>query len=143
MMTIATLLILVPQARATCSISATGVNFGNYDPSAANPNDSTGNISYRCNQKDPITIFLSKGNAPTFTPRQMRSGGETLNYNLYRDATRSSIWGDSTGGTTVYSDPAPPGRNETVTVSIFGRIPPSQDVAAGAYGDNITVTINW
>ncbi len=137
------LLIGVPHALAACSISVTGVNFGAYDPMATNPNDSTGNVSYRCNQNDAVTISLSRGNAPTFAPRQMRSGNEVLNYNLYRDATRSSIWGNATGGTVVYFDPAPPGRNVTVTVPIFGRIPPGQDVAVGTYSDNITVTANW
>jgi spore coat protein U-like protein len=139
----AVLLVVASQALAACSITVTGVNFGAYDPSATNPNDSTGNVSYRCNQNDAVTISLSRGNAPTFAPRQMRSGNEVLNYNLYRDATRSSIWGDATGGTVVYLDPAPPGRNVTVTVPIFGRIPPGQDVAVGTYSDNITVTANW
>jgi len=142
-MTVVLLLIVVPQALAACSISVTGVNFGTYDPSATNSNDSTGNVSYRCNQNDAVTISLSRGNAPTFAPRQMHSGNEVLNYNLYRDATRSSIWGDATGGTVVYFDPAPPGRSVTVTVPIFGRIPPGQDVAIGTYSDNVTATANW
>jgi spore coat protein U-like protein len=141
--TIATLLVLAPQAFAACSISATGVNFGTYDPSAGSPNDSTGSVTYRCNRRDPITIFLSRGNAPTFAPRQMRNGVEIMNYNLYRDATRTTIWGDGTGGTSVFFDPAPPGRDERVTISIFGRIPPGQDVASGTYSDNITATVNW
>lgn len=142
-MTVVVLLIVVPQALGACSISVTGVNFGAYNPLAANPNDSTGNVRYRCNRRDQVRISLSRGNAPTFNPRQMRSGNEVLNYNLYRDATRSSIWGDATGGTVVYVDPAPPGRNITVTVPIFGRISPGQDVAVGTYSDNITATANW
>lgn len=139
---IVTLLILAPQAFSACQIDATGVNFGNYDPFAPSPTDSTGSVNFRCSQSDPITIFLSRGNAPTFDPRQMRNGGEILNYNLYRDAGRSSIWGDSTGGTTVYADPAPP-RNQWITISIFGRIPSGQDVLAGVYTDSITATVNW
>jgi spore coat protein U-like protein len=141
--TAAILPMAIPHALAACSIGVTGVNFGAYDPMATNPNDSTGNVSYRCNRRDAVTISLSRGHASTFAPRQMRRGSEVLNYNLYRDATRSSIWGNGTGGTVVYFDPAPPGRNITVTVPIFGRIPPGQDVAVGTYSDDITVTANW
>ena len=140
---VATLLLFASQVLAACSIETIGVNFGTYDPSAPSPTDSAGSVSYRCNRQDPITILLSRGNAPTFNPRQMLNGTEVMTYNLYRDATRTAIWGDGTGGTSVFADPAPPGRNETVTISIFGRIPPGQDVAAGTYSDNITATVNW
>ena len=67
-----------------------------------------------------MQIQLDKGGAPTFTPRQMRRSGEILSYNLYLDSTRSTIWGDGTGGTQAYTRANPPlNQTATVTATIF------------------------
>jgi len=142
--TIATVLVLVQQALAVCSISTTGVNFGNYDSTAASPNDSTGSVTYRCNRKDPITISLNDGIWGNIAQRKMRSvSGDELSYSLYKDAARTEVWGGAGGQ--LYSDPDPLGRGagDAVTVPIYARIFPRQDVGAGTYSDSITVTINW
>jgi len=90
-----------------------------------------------------ITIDLSKGSAPSYFPRQMRKGAETMSYNLYLDAARVSGWGDGTGGTSRYGPMFPPLLGSPVTVTVYGRIPASQNVSAGAYTDTITATINF
>ena len=72
----------------------------------------------------------------------MLNGSEPLNYNLYRDAARTAIWGDGTGGTQVYSDPRTP-RNQNVTLTVYGRIPAGQDVSVGTYTNTVTATINF
>ncbi len=66
---------------------------------------------------------------------------DALNYNLYLDAARTSIWGDGTGGTALFTVAIPSGK--AVNVTIFGRIPAGQDVAAGSYSDSIVVTIQF
>jgi len=71
----------------------------------------------------------------------MVSGSEPLFYNLYRD--RQVIWGDGTGGTQAYLIKNPQGNNQDISVPIFGRIPPSQNVGVGSYSDTITVTLNF
>ena len=82
------------------------------------------------------------GGAPTFNPRRMLKGAEALTYNLYRDAARTTIWGDGTGGTQIYSViVTPPAR--PVDVPIYGRIPSGQDVTAGTYSNTITATIQF
>ncbi len=130
-------------AMAACTISTTPVSYGSYNVFSATPLDSSGTVTYRCGAADRnITITLNTGGAATFNPRQMLNGSEALNYNLYRDAARTTIWGDGTGGTQVYSDANPP-NNQNVTVTIFGRIPAGQDVTAGSYTNTITATINF
>lgn len=129
-------------AEAACTITTTAVTFGSYNVFAASADDGTGQISYRCTGPRPplVTIHLDKGGSPSFSPRQMRKGSATLGYNLYLDSTRSTIWGDGTGGTQIYTQANPPlGRN--INVSIFGRIPASQDVSAGTYSATVTATI--
>jgi spore coat protein U-like protein len=131
-------------AISSCSfVSTVGVNFGAYDVFNTSPTDSTGSITYSCTSLlGTITINLSKGSAPTYFPRQMRNGTDTLNYNLYLDAARVSVWGDGTGGTSRYGPVSPPLLSR-VTVTIYGRIPARQNVRVGSYTDTITVTINF
>src|SRR5215471_7622213 len=85
-------------AAPQCTISATSVNFGNYNVFAGTPTDSTATITLNCKGNAAnIVITLSKGAGPTYNPRTMLKGAETLDYNLFRDAARTSIWGDGSG----------------------------------------------
>ena len=123
----------------------TGVAFGNYD--VLNPAQTTmnGTISYSCFKfpaaGETVFITLSRGNAPTYSPRYMLSGAVHLNYNLYLDAGLTKIWGNGTGGSSQFSKRTLNG--VVVPVTIYGAIPAGQDVTPGAYNDTITVTINW
>lgn len=128
---------------AQCSISTTPVSFGTYNVFATAPTDSTGTIVYNCNGgARNILITFSRGNAPTFAPRFMLNGTEQLPYNLYRNAARTTIWGDGTGGSGLYLDTNPPNSTD-ISVTVFGRVPTGQDVSAGVYTDTVTVTINY
>lgn len=132
-------------AEAACTISATAVSYGTYDVFAASPDDSVGTVTYRCGNADHnISITLSAGGSGSYGARQLRpaSGSDRLNYNLYMDAARSSVWGDGTGGTTYYFIGNPP-NNTNVNLSVYGRIPAGQDVSIGSYTDTVIVTINF
>jgi spore coat protein U-like protein len=130
------------RVEAACSITTTGVSFGTYDVFQASPVDSTGSVRYQCTgSTGTFTISLGTGSSGTFQPRTMVSGAERLNYNLYLDAARTSIWGDATGGTSWFMESNASGK--PVTITVFGRIPPGQDVAAGTYTDTIIVTIQF
>ena len=127
----------------SCTISVTSVAFGNYNVFTTTPDDSTGTITYRCNSSAAnIWISLSDGSSTTFNPRTLRKGSEVLNYNLYTNAARTTIWGNGTGGTSVYSRGNPP-NNQNVNVTVYGRIPAQQDVSAGNYTDTVSAVINF
>ncbi len=127
----------------SCTISVTSVAFGNYNVFTTTADDSTGTITYRCNATAAnISISLSDGSSSTFSPRTLRKGSEILQYNLYRNAARTTIWGDGTGGTSVYTNANPP-NNSNVSVTIYGRIPAQQDVSAGSYTDTVSAVINF
>jgi spore coat protein U-like protein len=126
----------------SCTITAVGVSFGTYDVFSGSALDSTGSVTYNCiSVLTTITINLSRGGAPTFSPRQMFRSGEALGYNLYLDAARMTIWGDATSGTSHYA--VTPVLLSNVTVTIYGRIPARQDVSAGSYTDTVVATINF
>ncbi len=142
----AVVILLASPARvdaSQCSISTTQVIFGTYNVFSASPVDSTGTVSYRCNGNvQGLLITITKGHSGTFQPRTLTKGLEKLSYNLFRDAARTSIWGDFTGGTSAFIDLDPP-KNENVSLTVYGRVPPAQDISAGAYSDTVTVEVNF
>ena len=128
-------------AAESCSISATSVVFGSYNVFNASPVDTTGSVVYRCTGNvDAVAITMSRGRSQTFQPRELGKGTEKLTYNLYRDAARTTVWGDFSAGTWAYIDLSPPNKND-VSVTVYGRIPPGQDVTVGTYADTVTVVV--
>jgi spore coat protein U-like protein len=96
-------------------------------------------MSIKCSGGANSVISLSAGQSNNYASRVMRSGVNSLNYNLYTSAARDLVWGDGSGGSTVIST----GKNAGITLNIFGQIPAGQDAATGVYIDNISVTINF
>ena len=142
------------QARAVdCTIAANGVAFGVYDPTLTAPTDSTGNVTVRCTHSGGgasrinYTVSLSAGGSGDVARRQMRAGTATLDYNLYRDAARSLIWGTGTGGSGLVSGAVTVNRGHfqvsEVAYPIYGRIPAQQAIATGLYTDAIVVTLTF
>jgi spore coat protein U-like protein len=112
--------------------------FGNYDVFSATPLDTVATITYSCAAPATApTMSISRGNATSFSPRQMLNGASALNYNLYLDAARSQIWGDGSAGTSTYSCSMGSG----LSVSVYGRIFAQQNQPVGSYSDSLVVTI--
>jgi spore coat protein U-like protein len=133
---------------AGCSVAATAVNFGTYNPLSGTPDDAAGTVTFSCNLLGGLfmswTVSLSTGNSSSYSPRLLNSGVSTLSYNLYTSAAHASVWGDGTGVTSVMSDQRllVIGSN-TFNYPVYGRIPAGQDAAAGSYTDTIVVTVNY
>ncbi len=134
---------VTPTAEQSCTISTRSMNFGNYDPLADANVDGTTSIIYTCTKNKDIRIGLTEGSNHSFDPRAMVGpNGVTLEYNLYLDATRRSIWGSGQGYTEAYFDSKPP-RDTPVTVVVYGRIFRNQDVPAGEYADMVLASIHF
>jgi spore coat protein U-like protein len=122
--------------QARCTVSATSVDFGNIDPTV--DSDQTGTITVQCTKGSTATISLNEGAGPA--GRQMAGpGGDTLTYELYRDAGRTLIWGTGNGGlavTQLYGSSAP------IDFTVYGRIPSGQvNAGVGSYNDIVKKTI--
>jgi spore coat protein U-like protein len=130
-------LLMTTRAEAACTITTTSVAFGTYDVFGATPDDANGTVRISCTPRENIQVRLSRGSSATFNPRTLRSGANILNYNLFRNVARTQIWGDGTAGTSVFA--ANNVRNTTLTV--FGRVPASQDATVGNYSDTIVATV--
>ena len=112
------------QASISCTITSTpNVAFGsNVNPLSPSPTDTSGTISYTCSNNDLLsgyaaTLCFNVGasvNGAT-NPRQMRdTAGDTLNYQLYQDSTRSNVWGSQNG------PPTPVMVNISLNPTLFG-----------------------
>jgi spore coat protein U-like protein len=71
----------------------------------------------------------------------MVSGANRLDYNIFVDAARTTVW---TSVPVVNASQGCQGQcGNGVYVSFYGRIYALQDAAVGTYGDSVTVTINF
>ena len=127
-----------------CTISTAPVNFGAYDPVAANataPLDGTGTVTITCTKGAPAKVGLNPGsNAEGTTRRMSGSAAAYLTYELYKDATHSTVWGDSVD--TALDVPAAPNRNPR-SFMVYGRVAAAQDATVGNYTDTVVATVNF
>ena len=135
-------MLLPVSADAACSINATPVPFGPSDRLhvRASRFDGHGVVPLHRERTEPHD-YAEQGRSGSYS-RAMQSGAGQLAYNLYRDASRATVWGDGTGGTGTYQMARPP-RNQWVDVTVFGRIAPGQDASIGSYADSVIVTLEY
>jgi spore coat protein U-like protein len=127
--------------QAVCEVTATDLSFGNYTSQSGTPLLGTTVVQATCTPNSSYNIGLNAGTSPgaTVNTRKMVSGASILNYQLYRDASRSEIWGNTVGVDAVSGS----GTGLAQSVTVFGSIPAKQVVPAGNYQDTITVTIYY
>lgn len=126
-----------------CTISATPMAFpGGSTLTTAQTAASALNV--RCSNTLPYAISLNGGGSNAVTARRMSltTGGvtTTVNYQLYRDANRTLIWGDGTGGTVTYTAN---GTGNSAQIPVYGLVPVQATPVPGDYSDTITATISF
>ena len=127
-----------------CTITTAPVTFGAYDPVAANataPLDAIGSVTVACTKGAVAKVGLNGGANAQGTTRRMGQGtAEYLTYEIYKDTTHATIWGDTAD--TALDIPAAPNRNPR-TFTAYGRIAAAQDAAVGNYTDTVVATVNF
>jgi spore coat protein U-like protein len=135
----------------TCTVNATGIAFGNYNPLIPAGDSSVGSWTVTCNAIGSGsatvagTLTLSTGSSGTYTARTMKSGTQSLQYNIYLTPSHTQVIGDGSAGTFALSDSGTvtAGQIYQISGSMYGFMPPSQDVPAGNYSDSIVVTVTY
>lgn len=122
---------------AACTVTAANLAFGNYNQTTATALDGTTTMTVTCTPGTTYTVALNNG-ANFATTRRMAAGTNFLGYELYKDAGRAQRWGSS--GSELFTPPGPSGVTPA-TYTVYGRVPPTQAVAAGAYLDTVGVTV--
>ncbi len=130
---------------AACSVTTTPVNFGTFGGTQV---DADGGISVTCSEGVPFGIKAHGGNAfnPLTQQRQMTSAaGNTIGYQLFKEAARTNIWGSCRGfcplqATAVESV----GTGTLQAFTVFGRAFASASVPPnGMYTDSVLVEVEF
>lgn len=128
---------------ANCTVSTSPVNFGSVNTLSGANVDATGGVTVTCtNGTDwSAAADVGSGTGASLASRKMSSGSNLLDYSLYTDAARSSLWGDGTGSTAAVTGT---GSGVAQDFTIYGRVPAGQtSVPAGSYADTVSVTITY
>lgn len=131
---------------AKCSFTAANINFGTYNIIQTSPNTTTGTIHVSCNPAKPVpvTIALSTGSSGNYAQRELSpslAGVDRLRYNIFTDASYSTIFGNGTGGSQILLNAV--SRTAPWNVTYYGRIPAGQDVSADLYTDILTMSVDF
>ena len=120
---------------SSCNItSTTAVAFGVYDPLNALDNTAgSGSFTFVCGTVTAYQLHISG------TRQMSDGGGNLLNYQLYTDVARTSVWPPSTPS----SETGTATSGVPVTRNAYGRIFAGQDVPAAAYTSTLTVTVTY
>jgi len=131
-----------------CAVAAnSALAFGAYDPSSATPLDAAATLQFRCTSGSIFDVGLGG----TVGSRTMSGpGGDTLSYELYSDAARTTTWGNTQDTNTVPSDDSADTTgnglstlNTAQSRTVYGRIPAAQNKNAGSYSSTLTITIYY
>jgi spore coat protein U-like protein len=125
-----------------CAVAASDLAFGNYSASTATPVTATTSISVTCTANLAYAVALDGGTTTgQVTDRAMTDGSShQLTYGLYTSGSYSTLWGDGTGSSATVPGT---GTGSAQSLTVYGRIPAAQYVAAGSYADRVTVTVSY
>jgi spore coat protein U domain-containing protein, fimbrial subunit CupE1/2/3/6 len=142
----------VTQSCTTLS-SAQTLTFPAYDFQAnASTPDDAGPVSYttQCTKGSSVAFSVDGGAnyGHTSGTRALKSSSTSdyINYGLFQDSARSTAWAFNSGTGAGTNGPTlnPTSDTQTLTLTIYGRIPAGQDVSvASDYTDAVTVAINY
>ncbi|HUJ14351.1 MAG TPA: spore coat U domain-containing protein [Thermoanaerobaculia bacterium] len=128
---------------SNCVIATSNLAFGQYDPLSQNATqelDASAQVTVVCTRNTGATVILDAGRSPMGSTRTLSGTSQHVTYQLYRDAGRTQEWG---GGDTGSLQFVSEGVHKPQQVTLYGRIPPGQEVASGLYTDVVTATVDF
>lgn len=131
----------------TCSVAVGDINFGTV-ATLATAVDASSTATVTCSANNTaytMSFNAGTGTGSTLADRKLKleTGSETINYNLYSAATRSTteVLGDGTGGTNVFDGT---GSTTASTHTVYGRVAGGQAPAnSGVFSSNVVATITY
>ena len=127
-----------------CNVIATNLNFGSYAQGSATNVDAQSQVSVVCPDGTAFAVGLDGGLSPgagLFANRAMTGGnppGTQLEYDLFTNAGRTTLWGNNFGVDTQVGIGAAPA---AVNFTVFGRVPLGQSPNPGAYQDTVSAFV--
>ncbi|HEY2566216.1 MAG TPA: spore coat U domain-containing protein [Candidatus Aquirickettsiella sp.] len=123
-----------------CTISATPLIFGLYNPNSSIPTNSTARLKVLCTLNTPYYVTLDQGANYGATTRLRRMSGpehSSIKYLLTQNPTHTVNWGNVIGVDAQFGV----GDGLQQQLIVYGQIPPKQNVDMGSYRDVVNVGI--
>jgi spore coat protein U-like protein len=140
-----------PAQAQSCSFTITNIAFGNVDVTTNTTYDTTGTMNISCTngtRRGTVRVCPNlldgTGNSTSLNPRFMLSGANQLNYNLYQDAARTTVWGSYPAG--LFTSPTIDitlnnSGAGSASATIYGRVLAAQQTkVAGSYTSSYSGT---
>lgn len=131
----------------SCTIAisqASDMDFGTVD-ALASAITSTSQITLACPNNTAWRVGLNDG-LNAVLAGQRRMAGPTpdfLDYELYRDVSRTQRWGNDTAGGTNTVNGSGSAQTSPTVLTVYGRVPTQTLGTPGVYADTITVTLTY
>ncbi|MFA5628270.1 MAG: spore coat U domain-containing protein [Thiohalomonadaceae bacterium] len=125
-----------------CTVTARPLDFGNAGLLLSSVFATT-SIDLQCSRTTPYNVGLDAGQngSGNINARKMVLGANSVVYQLYKDAARTVVWGDSVGiGTGTV---AGTGTGFMQNIPVYGTVPAQLTPPAGTYTDTIVVTVTY
>ena len=131
-------------AGVSCDVDSAALAFGLYDPSSSSPTDGVGTVNLHCASPlaaTPNGVSVALSISPT-NDRKMLGNGHVLHYGIYSNFARSTNWGDGSSAPMLSTGTMQANESKSLHFTLYGRIPPLQNIAAGNYSDSLLITIS-
>src|ERR1700754_505451 len=129
--------------QANCSISANPLAFGTNGVLGTAINQQT-TVAGTCTNTTPYNVGLDAGNVTGSSVTNRLLAGTatgntttTVGFQLYQDAGRTVIWGNTQGTNTV----AGTGTGSAQSITVFGQVPAQATPRPDTYQSTVTATV--
>ncbi|MDB5540741.1 MAG: hypothetical protein JWQ89_2468 [Devosia sp.] len=127
---------------AECTVAADDLSFGTTGIIDGDI-DAQANLTVTCTEGSAYAIGLDAGagSGATVATRKLTHTtvpANTVDYSLFQNAGRSTLWGNTEGTNTVDSAAA---TGAPEIIPIYGRVNGGQNVPTGSYLDTVTATV--
>lgn len=122
-----------------CTVSGATLDFGSYTSGQTTDLNGFTQIAYSNCPAGQLRFQLDGGGSGSSTARRLSNGsGGLLGYGVYRDSARTQVFGQGANSRLVTLPAAGSGN-----VSVYGKIPAGQSIAAGTYTDTVVITLDF
>lgn len=129
----------------TCTVNSTTSPGSQALTAGSAPAQTSGSISVTCTSGAPYNVQMGIGSGTGATDgatptRFLMNGANTLSYQIYRDAAKTQVFGDTSGTNTV----AVTGNGSAQSTTFYVNIAtPTLSNPAGTYSDTVAVTVAY
>lgn len=127
-----------------CEITFNNINHGTVTTLASNNDAASAGDNITCSFADTYSIALNVGTGGgTYGTRTLANGANTLNFNVYSDAGRTTVWGDGSAGAPALVGTSTGGGTPNA-LTVYSRVLGGQTgKPEGTYSSTITATATF